>query len=58
VSTIFICNALGFIAAATYVNGLATKIGRGKTLMISEILLILAYAILAIMPPFGVVAFP
>jgi hypothetical protein len=56
VSTIFICNALGFLAAATYVNGLATKIGRGKTLIISESLLILAYAILATTPPFAVVA--
>ncbi|EPE29802.1 MFS general substrate transporter [Glarea lozoyensis ATCC 20868] len=56
VSTIFICNALGFIAAATFVNGLATRIGRGKTLIISESLLILAYTILAITPPFPVVA--
>ncbi|CZR56895.1 related to MFS efflux transporter [Phialocephala subalpina] len=56
VSIIFVCNALGFVAAAFFINALAKRIGRAKCLMISEILLMLGYAAIVTTPPFGVVA--
>jgi MFS family permease len=56
VSIIFICNALGFIAAAFFINTLSTKIGRAKTLVIGQILLMLGYACIVITPPFPAVA--
>lgn len=56
VSIIFVCNALGFIAAAFFVSSLSNKIGRAKCLMISEVLLMIGYAVIVTTPPFGVVA--
>jgi MFS family permease len=56
VSIIFICNALGFIAAAFFINTLSTKIGRAKTIVIGQVLLMLGYACIVITPPFPAVA--
>jgi len=56
VSIIFVCNALGFVAAAFFINTLSNKIGRAKTLLIGQILLMLGYTCIVITPPFPVVA--
>ncbi|TVY41049.1 Bypass of stop codon protein [Lachnellula subtilissima] len=56
VSTIFLCNALGFIVAAFFVSSLSQRLGRAKTLIISEVFLILGYVIIVTTPSFGVVA--
>ncbi|KUJ21658.1 MFS general substrate transporter [Mollisia scopiformis] len=56
VSIIFVCNALGFIAAAFFISTLSTRIGRAKSLMISEALLMIGYTAIVTTPPFGVVA--
>ncbi|KAH6680445.1 major facilitator superfamily domain-containing protein [Halenospora varia] len=55
VSTIFVCNALGFIAAAFFVSSLTQRFGRAKALILSETLLIIGYTIIACTPPFPVV---
>ncbi|KAH8668231.1 MFS efflux transporter [Tricladium varicosporioides] len=55
VSAIFVCNALGFIAAAFFVSSLTQRFGRAKALILSEALLIIGYIIIAITPPFPVV---
>ncbi|TVY81696.1 Bypass of stop codon protein [Lachnellula suecica] len=57
VATIFLCNALGFLTTAIFVSTLSQKIGRAKTLIISEATLMLGYTIIITTPPFGVVAF-
>jgi MFS family permease len=57
VATIFLCNALGFVAAAFFVSTLSQKLGRAKTLVISEAFLMVGYTIIVTTPPFGVVAF-
>ncbi|TVY54956.1 Bypass of stop codon protein 6 [Lachnellula cervina] len=56
VSTIFLCNALGFIVAAFFVSSMSQRIGRAKTLVISEVFLMLGYVIIVTTPSFGVVA--
>lgn len=56
VSIIFLCNALGFLAAAVFVSSLSKSLGRAKALVISEALLIVGYTIIVTTPPFGVVA--
>lgn len=55
VSVIFVCNALGFIAAAFFISALSSRIGQAKSLMVSEALLILGYATIVTTPPFPVV---
>ena len=55
VSIIFLCNALGFLAAALFISPLSSRVGRAKSLMISEALLILGYTIIVTTPPFPVV---
>ncbi|MCJ1369073.1 hypothetical protein MMC20_000281 [Loxospora ochrophaea] len=55
VSLIFVSNALGFIGAAPLVHILQARLGRAKTLVLAEALLILAYIMLACRPPFPVV---
>ncbi|PQE09290.1 MFS efflux transporter protein [Rutstroemia sp. NJR-2017a BVV2] len=56
VSTVFLCNALGFLAAAFFVSLLSRTLGRAKALVISEALLIVGYTIIVTTPPFAVVA--
>ncbi|KAF2102959.1 MFS general substrate transporter [Rhizodiscina lignyota] len=55
VSTIFVSQAVGFITSAFFVDTLISRFGRAKTLIISELTLILAYVLLVCTPPFGVV---
>lgn len=56
VSIIFVCNALGFVAAAFFISTLSNKIGRAKTLVIGQVLLMLGYGCIVITPPFPAVA--
>lgn len=56
VAIIFVCNALGFIAAAFFINTLSSKLGRAKTLVIGQSLLMLGYACIVTTPPFPAVA--
>ncbi|KAF2808230.1 MFS general substrate transporter [Mytilinidion resinicola] len=55
VSMIFVGNALGFIVAAFFANWFLYKLGRAKTLMLSELFLIAANVIIVTTPPFPVV---
>ncbi|KAF2083595.1 MFS general substrate transporter [Saccharata proteae CBS 121410] len=55
VSTIFVTNAAGFIAAAFACDAIETRLGRAKTLMLSEAIMMVGYIILACTPPFGAV---
>ncbi|RDW64623.1 hypothetical protein BP6252_10274 [Coleophoma cylindrospora] len=55
VSTIFVANALGFIAAAFFINTITKRFGRGKALILSESLLVISYVTVVVKPPFPVV---
>ncbi|RDW66422.1 hypothetical protein BP6252_10057 [Coleophoma cylindrospora] len=55
VSTIFVATALGFIIAAFFISSLSLKVGRGKALLLAEVLLAIGYGILLTTPPFAVV---
>ncbi|KAI9725246.1 MAG: hypothetical protein M1828_003427 [Chrysothrix sp. TS-e1954] len=56
VSMIFITNAVGFIAASGIVQLLDSKLGRAKTLMLSEIIVAIGYVMMIIPPPYAVFA--
>jgi MFS family permease len=56
VSIIFVCNALGFIGAAFFISTLSNRIGRAKTLIIGQALLMLGYSCIVATPPFPLVA--
>lgn len=55
VSLIFVTNAVGFIAAAFVNNAIAERFGRARTLMLSEILMITGYTVIACTPPYPAV---
>ncbi|KAF1814143.1 MFS general substrate transporter [Eremomyces bilateralis CBS 781.70] len=55
VSLVFVANAVGFIAAAFFTNTTLLRLGRSKTLMLSEIFLLTGCVALACSPPFPVV---
>jgi fucose permease len=55
VSLIFVTNAIGFLSAAFIVDFILHKLGRAKTLMAAEILLIVGYTVVACTPPFPLV---
>ncbi|KAI4127565.1 MAG: hypothetical protein LQ347_004550, partial [Umbilicaria vellea] len=55
VSVIFVTNALGFISAAPFTDLLVARLGRAKTLMLAEALMIISYITLVCAPPFPVV---
>lgn len=55
VSLIFITNAAGFILSAFFNDTINTRLGRARTLVLSEAFMITGYAIIAASPPFGVV---
>ncbi len=55
VSLIFVTNALGFISAAFITHALQAKLGRAKTLMLAEAVMMLAFIMIACTPPFPVV---
>jgi len=55
VSTIFVANALGFISAAFFNNALTVRLGRSKTFAIAELILVAAYTLIVVKPPFPVI---
>ncbi|KAF1948870.1 MFS general substrate transporter [Byssothecium circinans] len=55
VSMIFVGNAAGFITAAFFTNSTLDKLGRAKTMIASEVLLITAYIMIVVTPPYPVV---
>ena len=52
VSLIFITNAVGFILAAFFVHALDHRLGRAKTLMLTDLANIAAYLLMGFAPPF------
>ena len=55
VSLIFVSNAIGFIAAAPITHALQARLGRARTLILAESLMVAAYIMLVCTPPFPVV---
>lgn len=55
VSLIFVTTALGFISAAFMTHALQAGLGRAKTLMLAEAVIIAAYVMIVCTPPFPVV---
>ena len=55
VSLIFVTNAVGFIAAAPFSHALQARLGRAKTLVLAEAVMVAAYVMLVCRPPFPVV---
>ncbi|KAJ4301586.1 hypothetical protein N0V90_003679 [Kalmusia sp. IMI 367209] len=54
-SMVFVGNAAGFISAAFFCNMTLGKLGRAKTLVFSELVLLSAYIMLVATPPYPVV---
>ncbi|GAB7325841.1 hypothetical protein MBLNU13_g09916t1 [Cladosporium sp. NU13] len=55
VSMIFVANAAGFILAAPTSNAIASALGRAKTLMLSEIIMLIGYVMIVCTPPYPAV---
>ncbi|KAL6719234.1 hypothetical protein ACLMJK_003471 [Lecanora helva] len=55
VSLIFVTNAVGFISAAPIAQALQARLGRAKTLILAQLMIIAAYTMLVCRPPFPVV---
>lgn len=55
VSMLFVGNAVGFILSAFFVNMTLGKLGRAKTLLLSETIIIAGYLMLVTAPPYPVV---
>lgn len=55
VSLIWISNAAGFILSAFFTDAILGALGRAKSLMLSELIMIVGYIIIACSPPFPVV---
>jgi fucose permease len=55
VSLIFVAQAVGFLAAAFFTDILKTRLGQAKTYAMSEVLMVLAFAVVVATPPFPVV---
>lgn len=55
VSLIFVANAAGFILAAPTSNAIASALGRAKTLMLSEAIMLAGYVIIVCTPPYPAV---
>jgi fucose permease len=54
VSLIFVAQAVGFLSAAFFTDFVTSHLGRAKTLMLSELLMIVGYVIVVCTPPFPV----
>ncbi|KAF2467667.1 MFS general substrate transporter [Lindgomyces ingoldianus] len=54
-SLIFVGNALGFILAAFFTNTVLGKLGRAKSLIVAEVIMLAAYIMLVTAPPYPVV---
>jgi fucose permease len=57
VSLIFVAQAIGFLVAAFLTDILKTRLGQAKTYALSEISMVIAFAIIVATPPFPVVVF-
>jgi len=55
VSLIFVTNAAGFIITAFATDSVLAKLGRARTLMASELVMLAAYIVIVCTPPFPVV---
>jgi len=55
VSMIFVANAAGFILAAPTSNAIASALGRAKTLMLSETIMLVGYVMIVCTPPYPAV---
>lgn len=55
VSMIFVANAAGFILAAPTSNAIASALGRAKTLMLSETIMLIGYVMIVCTPPYPAV---
>lgn len=55
VSLIFVTNAVGFISATPITDALQVRLGRAKTLVLAECIMMIAYIALVCTPPFPVV---
>ncbi|KAF2871733.1 major facilitator superfamily domain-containing protein [Massariosphaeria phaeospora] len=54
-SMVFVGNAAGFIVAAFFTNTTLNRLGRAKTLVLAELLMLVAYIILVTTPPYPAV---
>ncbi|KAF2152390.1 MFS general substrate transporter [Myriangium duriaei CBS 260.36] len=55
VSLIFVSNAAGFITTAFASDAIHAKLGRARTLMTSEAIMVVGYVMITCTPPFGAV---
>lgn len=55
VSLIFVANAAGFLLAAPTSNAIASTLGRAKTLMLAEVVMLIGYVMIVCTPPFPAV---
>jgi fucose permease len=55
VSLVFVGNAIGFVTAAFFTDTILGKLGRAKTLIAAELVLLSAYAMIVATPPYAVV---
>jgi len=56
VSVIFVANALGFITSAFLTQLVESRLGRARTLALSDAVIIVSYIMMAVTPPFPVYA--
>jgi fucose permease len=54
-SLVFVGNAAGFIAAAFFTTAILGKIGRAKTLIVAQLIIVSAYVVLVCSPPYPLV---
>ncbi|KAF2789567.1 MFS general substrate transporter [Melanomma pulvis-pyrius CBS 109.77] len=54
-SLVFVGNAAGFILAAFFTNTILDRLGRAKTLILAELIMLAAYIMLVVTPPYPVV---
>lgn len=56
VAIVFVCNAAGYITAAFFIPAVSESLGRSKTLIVAESLLMLGYLTIIFTPPFPAIA--
>jgi predicted MFS family arabinose efflux permease len=56
VAVMFLCSAAGYIVTAFLISISIEKLGRAKTLIIAEVLLLLGYFSIVLTPPFPAIA--
>ncbi|KAF1993304.1 MFS general substrate transporter [Amniculicola lignicola CBS 123094] len=54
-SLVFVGNAAGFIVTAFFTNTILHKLGRAKTLILAELIMLAAYVMLVVTPPYAAV---